>query len=256
MKQERVILAFIFLIALFLTSCNKENTVFTDANDSKAYMPMRPGTRWEYQIDSFIFSKAISGNKIDSNFYLIREIVADTFTNSGGELVYMIDKYEKPVGSTAPWQIRTVYSAFFSNNRCIRVEENNPFIKFHLPPVLGQRWDGNAMTDKNQTTEVGGESIEIFKDWESRIRKFDFDYNDGVHIFKHCFTVELADYETLIDFRSGSEIYSKNVGLVYRELYVLDTQCNGNPANCKDIAWELKAEKGFIVKQRLSSFQY
>ncbi len=112
------------------------------------------------------------------------------------------------------------------------------------------------MININQQIEVGGESIEIFKNWESRISRFNHKYSNGISNADSCFTVELADYESLIDLRYGFEVYAKGSGLFYRELWVLDTQCNGNPADCKEIPWQKKAEKGFIVKQRLLSFQY
>ncbi len=218
-------------------------------------MPMKIGTSWNYEVDSFIFSKGITGILVDSQFYHIKEVISDSFTNASGELVYVIDKFERPIGSQL-YSLSSVYSALFSNNRFIRIEENNSFIKFPLPPIAGLRWDGNAMVNKGQLIEVGGESIEVFKEWDSRIRRFAHDHYNGISNFKNCFTVQIADYESLIDFRSGYEVYSKNFGLIYRELYVLDTQCDGNPADCKDIGWEQKAEKGFIVKQRLSSFQF
>ena len=59
----------------------------------------------------------------------------------------------------------------------------------------------------------------------------------------------------LIPIRRGFEQYAPNVGLVYRELAGLDTQCGGNPGDCIDIPWEQKAEKGFIVRQTLLEFR-
>jgi hypothetical protein len=61
--------------------------------------------------------------------------------------------------------------------------------------------------------------------------------------------VSLADSENLIEYRWGREYYAKGIGLIYKELRVLDTQ-KIDPTT----AWEEKAEKGFIVKQRLLSY--
>lgn len=245
----------VLLFLFFFVACKKDSFIDVDAESSKVYMPMKLGSAWYFEVDSLIFRKTISGNEIDTALYQVKEVVADTFTNAANELVFVIDKYERKSASEN-WSIRTVYAAFFSQNRFLKTEENNTFIKFPLPPIRGLRWDGTAMINKTQLAEVGGESIEVFKDWESRIKLFNHTFNNGILDFSDCFTVEIADSESLIDLRSGFEVYSKNFGLIYRQLYVLDTQCDGNPANCKDKTWEEKAEKGFIVKQRLTAFQY
>ncbi|MBK9490095.1 MAG: hypothetical protein IPO07_15970 [Haliscomenobacter sp.] len=46
--------------------------------------------------------------------------------------------------------------------------------------------------------------------------------------------------------RRGTERYAADVGLVYRELSVLNTQC----LMCQGQAWEKKAQSGFILKMR------
>jgi hypothetical protein len=61
-------------------------------------------------------------------------------------------------------------------------------------------------------------------------------------------TVQNADSENLIELRLAHEKYARGVGLVYRELWILDTQCI---EDCIGMTWEQKAEKGFILKQTL-----
>ena len=67
--------------------------------------------------------------------------------------------------------------------------------------------------------------------------------------------VEGADYENLLNRRLAIEGYAKNIGLVYRELEVFETQCqlccNGDTGACLDLPWREKAEGGFIIKQWL-----
>ena len=53
------------------------------------------------------------------------------------------------------------------------------------------------------------------------------------------------------------EKYAKEVGLVAREMFIFDSDyCNEEPVplDCETIAWEDKAEKGFILRQVIIDF--
>jgi hypothetical protein len=63
-------------------------------------------------------------------------------------------------------------------------------------------------------------------------------------------TVREADSENLIELRRSRVKYAKGIGLVYRELWVLDTQCI---EQCDGKPWEEKAEKGFILSQTITA---
>ncbi|GAB1396257.1 MAG TPA: hypothetical protein PKN57_06635 [Saprospiraceae bacterium] len=242
------------LLVFLFGACKKDSSTLPDIETAKAYLPLQIGSEWIYQTDSLIFSKTINSTKIDTSSYLIRYVMVDTFTNSAGELVFITDRYEKKTTDNN-WNIKAVSGSFFSQNRFLITEGNNTFIKFSLPVAKGQRWDALALTNKEQTIEVGGEQIEIFKGWESRTVFADKEFDNGIQTYPECFKVELADVESLVELRNGYEVYAKNTGLVYSELRILDTQCGGNPAACDGIPWEQKAEKGFIVKQSLISYK-
>lgn len=86
----------------------------------------------------------------------------------------------------------------------------------------------------------------MFKDWTSVIEKMEGEVTLNRFTFKDVLTVLLVNNENLIEYRYGIEQYAKNVGLVYRELWILDTQ-KIDPT----LPWKQKAEKGFILKQKI-----
>ncbi len=242
-------------ISLIISACKKDIFINqTDYKDEFKYYPMHIGASWNYEIDSMVFYKSINGLQIDTSHYLVKETIVDTFT-SGGNLVYRIDKYER-LTPQDPWNIKTVYSIQAEDNLVLKTEENQKFVKLTLPIQNGNRWDGNLYINKGNEIQIGGESIQLFKDWESKVISKDKPFNNGWMNFDSTATIEITNNETLIDVRNGYEIYAKNYGLINRYLRVLDTQCNGNPIDCKDLPWEVKADKGFIVKQKLTGFQW
>ena len=60
---------------------------------------------------------------------------------------------------------------------------------------------------------------------------------------------EQKTWEQLKDPTSQFEKYAKDIGLIYKEMWILDTQKSESAA-----PWEVKAEEGFILKKSLVSF--
>ena len=88
----------------------------------------------------------------------------------------------------------------------------------------------------------------MFKNWNYRLREFAVADTIGGMNYDEVMVIEQANNENSIELRRAQEKYAKGIGLVYRELYILDTQCI---ADCEGQTWEEKAEKGMILKQTL-----
>ena len=249
------ILLFILLSIIVSYNCKKDTSALQiDYNEYFKYYPVNIGSSWYYDIDSLVFHKAVNGLQIDTLHYLVKESIIDTIIINGN-LIYRLEKYERLTLQDS-WNIKSVYSIQLLDNQIIRSEENQKFIKMTFPLTVGNKWDGNLYVNKQNEIQIGGESLEIFKDWDSKVLSYNVPYNNGWMKFDSTSTIEIAKNESLIDIRDGYEVYAKNIGLVYRFLKVLDTQCNGNPIDCKDVSWENKADKGFIVKQKLTGFKW
>lgn len=249
------ILLFILLLTIVSYNCKKDTSALQiDNNKYFTYYPVNIGSSWYYDIDSLVIYKTVNGPQIDTSHYLVKESIIDTF-RINGNLIYRLEKYER-LNLQDSWNIKSVYSIQLLDNQIIRTEENQKFIKMIFPLAVGIKWDGNLYVDKQNEIQIGGESLQIFKDWDSKVLNFNDPFNNGWMKFDSTCTIEIAKNETLIDVRDGYEVYAKNFGLVYRYLKVLDTQCKGNPIDCKDVSWEYKADKGFIVKQKLTGFKW
>ena len=74
-------------------------------------------------------------------------------------------------------------------------------------------------------------------------------------IYEDVFVVEIANFESRIEYRQGTEVYAPKIGLIYQEIQGMDTQCeyccNLDLGACGPIAWVDKAEKGMIFRKRL-----
>ncbi|MEL6945639.1 MAG: hypothetical protein AAFO82_23530, partial [Bacteroidota bacterium] len=145
------------------------------------------------------------------------------------------------------WTIKDVYSTYLTEEQAVRTEENLTFIKMIFPVSRGKNWEGLGFS-KDKRVIIAGESIEMFKNWESIITQVKEPMLLGSFAFDDVMTIEVARDTNAIELRSGFEKYAKGIGLVYRELSILNTQ---NVVIEEDILWGDKAQEGFILYQRL-----
>ena len=109
-------------------------------------------------------------------------------------------------------------------------------------------WNGNKFIDEGTVISVAGESVTIFKNWLYEYRGTGESVEVGGQIYNDVVTVYQADEENLIELRLSYEQYARGIGMIYREMKILDTQCI---LPCEGETWEEKAEKGFIIRQTL-----
>ena len=93
--------------------------------------------------------------------------------------------------------------------------------------------------------EVAGEILEPFsKKWTYEILSYGKAEKIGTKDYADVLTVQAqSDPKILTEKRYSLEKYAKGIGLIYREIKILDTQKLD-----ATIAWEKKAQKGFIVR--------
>lgn len=251
------LLSLLFLFLLALTACDEEPDTFP-ADLGYAYYPLEVGQTRVYQVDSIIYDVATGGISADSSSSFLREVVTEVRENERGDSVYTIQRsYRDSVGR--PWQPLKVFTETFERqeNRIIRTEDNLQFIQMVFPVRENRDWNGNVFFDEFVTVSVGGESVEMFKGWDYEYERTDLDtsflgtsYSEVVHLVKAD-----TDPFNLIETRQADEYYAPGVGLIARDLEILDTQCeaccNFDNLLCLDLPWSQKAEKGFVLRQRL-----
>lgn len=242
---------------LFFHGCTESNFETPDPDVGYDYFPLEVGKFRIYQVDSIIYDPILGGTQIDTFSSQIREVIAEAFTDNTGEVVYRVERYRRP-DAQASWTPDKVIVLSKDKTRAFWMEDNLRFIKMVFPVAVGKQWDGHVFFNPNIIVPVAGESIELFKDWSYEITAVGERYEGNGLEFPDVAEVSLADNENLIELRRATEKYAKGIGLVYREWYILDTQCkvccNGEFGPCEALAWGEKAEKGFILKQSLLAF--
>lgn len=241
-------LSFLFVLSsmlLFFAAC-KETPDDFKSELGLDYFPLEVGKFIEYQLDSTIFDPNGDTTVYHSTTFA-KETIVDTLSDNNGNILYKIEHFERAADSL-PWAIKKVLSISVQDYQAIRIEDNLRFIKLTFPVEKGTSWDGNVHFNEALIVTVAGETIEMFKGWNYRVKAVDEPLAIGAFQFDKTATVEEADNENLIELRKSSAIYAKGIGLVYRELWILDTQCIDD---CIGKPWEEKAEKGFILKQTI-----
>jgi len=253
-------LLFSLLPLAFLCSCGERITQTLDdrTEDQYAYFPLESGFFREYVVDSSIYDFAAgSGTIVLQSRTWVREQVGDTLRDNTGALMYRIERFEKKE-INAPWELKHINTAGIVDNKAVSTENNLRFLKMPFPMDRRSEWNGNVWLDAEQEIEIAGERVRPFSNWRYEVDSIDFAAQIGAFAFDSLLVITEADDENLIERRLSIARYAKNVGLVQREQWILDSQyCNQNPtpADCATKPWLLKAEKGYLLQQTLLDYK-
>ena len=252
----------ILLLCLILTgtffACENEPDDF-QPDYGFDYFPAEIGTVRHYEVDTVYFR--ISNPRYDTTRTQLQEILTNTLLNNAGDTIIRVERSERLAAEDA-WQITDIYSEQIDFQNIYRKEENVRFLKLALPPTVNKTWDGNAEIPEDKNVSVAGENIEMFKSWDYRILSAGEPETVNGYDFDDVLTVQLADSDSEIEYRYGIEKYARGVGLIYRELRILDTQCKACcnapdgtiPIECTVLPWDERADEGFIMIQQYTEF--
>ncbi len=233
------------LLLVLLTACSKNEVEDFQVEAGYNYFPTEVGSFIEYQVDSILYDPI---EAVDSSRTFVREVVVDTLKDNLGMTLYRIERFERQ-RDTLPWAVSRVYTIARSETQAFRTEENQRLIKMVFPVETGRDWNTTVFIDENVVVTIQGESIEMFKSWESEILSVgETETINGLE-FSEVATISHADSDNLLEKRYVLEKYARGIGLVYRELWILDTQ----KIESTD-PWAVKAEKGFILRQTITNF--
>ncbi len=240
-----------FSIATICQACVKNEREQIDIIGDKSFFPLQVGRFLEYEVDSIYYRQ---GTFLDSVHTQVREEILTQSKDSLGE-VYIILRSNKK-RPDQPWIPSSSYSARIIDQKAIRNEGNLHFIKLIFPFVLNQTWEGLALIQTDIKFDVQGETIEPYQNWEPfKIKDSSHAEKIGTFSFNEVVTVLQTDEEDILSKRFSVEKYAKNIGLVYKELSILDcnTNINGMPNSCNSLEpWRTRATKGFIMRQTLA----
>lgn len=240
-------LSFILPLLLLLVSCSRDVEIF--APIAYDYSPMDSGKFIVYQVDSIIYNEY--EDRVDSHSYKMRYEYGRVELDAANEPIQRLLRYER--SATNPiWELKAVCSAKNIGNQFQVIENNQRLIKLTYPVVQGDDWDGLPFIRRDTSIEIQGGSINLYKDWGNfSYEAIEPDFSINGLSFDTTLVVLQVDKTNNIERRYVKERYAKGVGLIEREMWILDTQCGGNIASCIGTPWEIKAEKGFILRQRI-----
>ncbi len=246
LKTMRTLIpVFLVCFCTFLASCEQTPDGFQIEQD-EAYFPLAIGKYILYEVDSTIYDPT-GGAHVRTSRTLMKEEIVDTLRDNTGNLLYKTERSIR-AAEGLPWQVVKVFTASIQGAQAIVTEDNLRFIKMVFPLRRNNSWNGNVYFSPNLIVRVAGESLEMFKDWTYKVEEKDQPLSAGSFTFAEVATIREADSENLIELRRSKSQYAKGIGLIYRELWILDTQCI---EACQGQTWEEKAEKGFILKQTI-----
>ena len=247
-------IAWVLCCTWLLFACKERQTETFDsgAAEQYAYFPLKIGKYIDYQVDSMVYDFGTGGSTVvDSSTTFVRELVADTLRDQTGQLLYTLERYERTAADQA-WQLRHIGTAARTGSQAIFTENNLRYLKLIFPMDRRSEWNGNVWIDVDREIEIAGERIRPFTNWQYEVDSIDIAAQVGTFAFDSTLLVTEADDINIIERRLSRVRYAKNIGLVWREQWILDSQyCNQNipPADCETRPWELKAERGYILRQ-------
>lgn len=236
----------ILCLVVILSSCsNSDELEQVDQVLSSEFFPLEIGHTTIYQVEEIIFDQRRQ-SKESHNFFL-KEEISGQFMDDSGNTVYTVDRYTR-TDVNNNWSYQKSWYSMISANQAIRIEENRRYIKLRLPVIQNDEWNGNALFDDSEPIIISGDPIDYYKNWSSRLISTDGAETVSGQSYPEVYKISLADYENKLEVRTGQEIYAKGIGLIYREIMVLDTQCFDD---CDTNPWIEKAQNGHIYIQTI-----
>ena len=239
----------ISILALFIlfTSCEDETLVLEEQAFGYEYYPIAIGNYWVYKVDSTVVAN-ISGQKqlLETTSY-VREDIISSFLNPEGDTSYVLQRSvsDAPNGSfrsTDIWKIEK------TEKNLSRFEENLQFIKLVFPVDIGDMWDGNLF-DHRLKIPVAQQEMEPYLEWSYSVDSIKVAESINGVAYSDVIKVTQAQYVNDIEQRLSFEKYSPNIGMIYREMSILDSQCF--EPECEDMDWIDKANRGYQLRQTL-----
>jgi hypothetical protein len=195
-------------LAWLVTACKQDPPVTVDLGHN--YYPLSVGSWVEYQVDSIAYDEFNAS--VDSFLFFLREECVEVFVDLEGRDAFRFERYIRS-SDTASWRFRSSFYVVTESTRTEQVESNVRQVVLTYPPSAGKSWDRNAFNSKEQ------QSI--------RYLEVDMPYGlNGLTIDSVAQVILQSDTDNFIVKSYSDERYARNIGLVQKEFYYIETQFN------------------------------
>lgn len=222
-------IAILLVLVCFVVACTKQTVQPSPTNLGWDFQPLDKGHFVIYEVDSIIYDDF--DKTIDTFQYEMMDEIGDEFQDDQGRVSNYVLRYQRK-NSSEPWVVLHVFYITQDEFKLEWQENNLRFIKMVYPVQLNKKWKGNAFLPTQNNTD-----IQWMNDWDYQYTDVLTNYNTGLRNYKNCHIIEQADFtEGLPDNPNAysahtfsQEVFSKNIGMVYREI----------------TRWEYQTNKGF-----------
>lgn len=236
---------YLLIFIVFFARCKKTESNIVDLG--KDYFPVEIGFWQEYQVDSITFSDFTNPVSVDTFSYQIKEMIESSFLDLNLEENFRIEQFKKT--DSTSYGIENIFSLKPTVTNMQKVEHDLRFVKMVFPVVENKSWNGNIYVNVENEPTLDFLNTEKYA-WEYVYTNVNETLKIGNFTFDSCVTVIQIDEENLFEKKYSKEIYAKNVGLVYKELIILETQAPPSSASFVE-----RAENGFILKYTILDYK-
>lgn len=234
---------FIFAFILSVMSCSSDGTDQSLLDEGYDYFPIiEKGTTYLYEVEQTLYTN--DGNEILSEVFYQREETIESESLDRNQGSFRTEIWQSKTGSD-PWKFIGNSSLELNPLQAVGQENNARIVSLSFPTSQGKEWDGLTLLGDVELINVGGESMDFYKNWSFKILDI-----GPVDTYDDVVSIQQADHENAVERRYSIEKYAKNIGLIYKEQMILDTQCL---TECEGMPWEEKAQKGIIMRKSLVS---
>jgi hypothetical protein len=217
-------------LTLILSSCGGDEVEKATDNGAE-YFPLQVGFYQIYDVHEIKYSEVTEPDT--SDYQLLTEVV-DSFPNTAGDYTYVIYRSSREDENSA-WKFIETWSARKDSDQAVEVEGNTSYVKLQFPLAADKTWNGNMLNNGEEDTYT--------------IKIYDAPFAAGGMTFDKTLTIEQElndDPIVYTDIRS--EVYAREVGLVYKETtqlrYCQSENCAGNEV----------IDSGLILKQQIIEY--
>lgn len=235
-----------FVSSLLFTNCKKENDI-SNYDYGYNYLPDDSGHYVIYKVDSTIYNDFDNSRRY-STIYL-KEKIGEQFLDNLNRISKRIWRYYSDSIPINPnnWEAYSSEYIVKSTLTAERVVDNLRYIIMVFPNDINEKWLGNKYITIPPPYILDSTNYYL-SDWKYTIKERDKYYNNGSMIFDSTLFISQIQDSSAIFKTFSTEKYARNVGLVYKELWIVTGEINiGAP-------WQDRAQKGFILKQNAIAY--
>lgn len=238
---------FFLLLSLTIISCKRKVIPPGEIELGKEYYPINSGHFIEYDVDSMRYNNF----SLDTEYVHLefRDEIGDEFIDNEGRPSQFVKRFIR-YSDTMAWYEHMTYYTTLTNYRLEVVENNLRFVKLVFPVKANTVWDGNVYLPASATSL---DEIKWYLDWDYKYKNINQEFDNGIIKFPNSMTVEASigpkgtglinDSTSTInysEFTAYKEVYTKNVGMVYKYLTHWEFQPNEGFRNGFSVVFRAK----------------